>query len=263
MNEKSPLSSPTAHSSHTSNYLRRGSVSISTEQLRSQTVVPTAIPGETKRTVPLKHNGDGRKNILNLITKQVEKNKKEKEFQEAVRSELTKETVIKKERQDKIVEIFLKEPSPISRQNTPKPPVKKLPKKPLVEKPKDRGNLNYFLSQSNFKEPKCLSQDQKKKRSNKYDDIDTRLRTSPSPGVPGNSSDHSTSTTSQPPPPAATRLITKQRLPPNKKPVPIKAKPETTLLPYPQDVSKTKGTLHFNDVWKKVETKDIFPHVNR
>ena len=269
MNEKSSGGgpSPGTHNSHAANYLRRGSVCVSTETLKNQSVVPTAIPGETKRTTPLKNNGDGRKNLLNLMAKQVENNKNERKFQESVKMALTKDTIMKKERQDKIVDLFFKKEAPLLiRQNTPKPEIKKAPKTTAVAKPKGRGNLDYFLSQSNFKEPKCLSQEQKKKKNNKYDAIDTRLKTSPSATMPGNSLNLSKSSTSQPPPPNTNdtaRLITKPRLPPNKKPVPVKAKPETALLPYPEDVNKSEGNLHFSDVWKKAEGKDIFPYVNR
>lgn len=246
---------------------------MSAEALRSQFVVPTAIPGETKRTSPLKSNGAGKKNLLNLINKQTKVNREQKELEEAVRGEMTKETIIRKERQDKIVGIFFKESPSQLRQSPPKPKprIKKVP----VDKPKDRGNLSYFLTQSNFKEPKCLSQEKNPKKPSKYDDIDPRLRPATAPALTSNNnastfssffaSDFSNSTNSQPdpPPPTITRLITKQRLPPNKKPVVVKAKPETNLLPYPQDVSKGQGSLVFNDVWKKVETKDIFPHAKR
>jgi hypothetical protein len=231
--------------------------------------------GETKRAESPKNSGsgEGKKNLRNLMSKQLKLNKTNKELNHAVRSEITKGAIIKQERQDKIVDVFFKEDCPLISQHTPKHKVKKPQKRSHTEKPKDRGNLSYFLTNSNFKEPKCLSQEKKpaSSRISKYNEIDSRLKTQTQRQAPGNmssffsssySDNNSASTSSQPA--GAPRLLTQHRLPPNKKLTNPKPKPEATLLlPYPQDVSTNQTQLEFHDVWKKVETKDIFPHVNR
>jgi hypothetical protein len=283
--------SPTAH---ISNHLRKNSsVIISVESLRKQEVVPTAIPGETKRKESLKNNGNGRKNLINMMSKQVGVNQKDKELRQTVDKEITKESVIKKTRQDKIVDVFFKAESPLMQSTTPKSRVKKSQKKPHSEKQVDRGNLSYFLTNSNFKEPKCLTKEKEKAQAQaqtargKYDTIDTRLRThqtssSSSPfhsdtnhvnfayRAPTNTRTHPHTTTttttksqlSPTTPSCSSRIHTKKRVPPNQR-----EEPETTLLPYPHDMNKrqsqTQSQLQFSDVWKKVETKDIFTHVKR
>ena len=262
------------------NHLRKGSVVITVADLRRQSVVPTAIPGETKRTEPLKNNGDGRKNLLRVLSKQININRTDNEFKQTIEKEITKESVLKGARQDKIVDVFFKDESPY----TDKEALakfkrdKKIAMKHIQDKKVNRGNLNFFMDKSNFKEPSCLAPDKTKSKS-KYDEVNTRLvtnfsrpSTAPGPVVPRNTFMTSTadflgsSSISQSPvnlPTKPNRSSSKPRVSPHKTPAKRPVRPETTLLPYPQDIKNQDSRLNFTDVWKKAEPKDIFPHVNR
>lgn len=260
------LATPTSGPATVANHLRKGSVVISVSDLRRQSVVPTAIPGETQRTEPLKNNGKGRENLLRVLSKQVNVNREKKELQNKIEKEIIKESILKKEKQDKMVKVFFKEESPYTDKEA-LAKVKRDRKQAIAnrEKPTNRGNLDFFLEKNNFKEPACLTAP-KKKTNSKYDEIDTRLKTdlgrasSSGSGYLSSSLITGTSSTSSAP---ATRVNVKPRLPPNKATPKKVTKPETNLLPYPQDVTKNENRLHFVDVWKKGEPKDVFPHVNR
>lgn len=273
------LSPKSLHGVVVGNHLRKGSVVISTEELRNQSVVPTAIPGETQRTEPLKNNGKGRENIMRVLTKQVEVNKEQKEFTHTVIKQITKESVIKKDRQDFIMDVYFRHESPLMKKEGVISNKHAKKKSHLSLHPPERGNLSFFLDKSNFKEPACLSTASKEtKHSSKYDDVDTRVqqhgsRPSTAPGSLNPPSTFMTAafafaplhtaglagSLSTPP-----RGQTKARLPPNRKtPKAAPPRPETTLLPYPQDMkTNTAGQLTFSDVWKKVEPKDIFPQAS-
>jgi hypothetical protein len=269
--------------------MRKNSVVISIADIKAQQVVPVAIPGVTKRTEPLNNNGKGRENLLRVLTQQVNVNREEKEFKQKIEKEITKESVIQQERQDKIVKVFFKKESPLI---ATKPPLKiKKPKACSEKLPVERGNLSYFLEKTNFTEPQCLIKEKERERekknqrpgSSKYDAIDTRLNTTysrpssaPAPAPVRSSfltSSNSYLDNSSPPskadpsPPSAVPCLhTRMRVPPGKRGIRKNVTtPETnsSLLPYPEDIGKSDSRLHFSDVWKKVETKDVFPHVNR
>ena len=249
---------------------RKSSVVISSEDLKKQTTVPTEIPGEMKRKEAPVRSGEGRKNLRNLIGKQLEMNREQKSFDEEVKTNIYKEEELKKERQDRIVDVFLKEPDPVVKEARPDPVRKKKPKNrkgPSLEDANQRGNLGYFLTDSNFKKPKTLTREKSKISMSTYNAIDSRLKSS-QVDLKGNTfgdvflTGMSSSTSGSK---IAPRLNAKPRLPANKsyKMNKTMSKFDTTLLPYPQEVSKSEHRLNFGDVWKRADTNDIFPYASR
>jgi hypothetical protein len=281
-----PSSSSTLHSPLITNHLRKQSVVCSTADLRKHSAY-ASIPGETKRLTPRISDGTGKKNLLNLIAKQIDVQQKEHILSDKVKKQMMKESDLKKEKQDRIAEVFLKKESlqqkldrgvetkPVSRQNTPA-------LSQSNSKPADRGNLNFFLDSTNFKEDnKSLP------NKNKSDDLDLdtrsmsmsvpRRHTSPSKfnsqayiNIPPNNNINKTTTSTQPVAVTVTRSRTrismKAATPQTsiRTIVPETPASTTTLLPYPQDMKpNSRSQLHFSDVWKKAEGKDVFPYVHR